>query len=163
RFQDFQGRFTGFILNEVGIRDIWPALAESVTWGYGSAGTYGFRRPLVYDRWHNGARHGYFLTPQFCKTFWVPYLKRAAIIDGKEDPKSPALWLQIISVFRIKYLGIALAIYLLYPYIRTGAEYISHQAQPTLLTQDPKPVPTDSTTGLSFVEMLASISNDDER
>jgi hypothetical protein len=62
-------------MNEVGTRDIWPAIAESITSGYGSAGTYGFLRPLVRDRWHNGAHHGYFLNPSFCKKFWVPFLK----------------------------------------------------------------------------------------
>src|ERR1700736_1241877 len=64
-FEQIKGRFTPPILNEVGTRDIWPAIAESLTWGYGSAGTYGFRRPPVRDRWHDGARHGYFLDPDF--------------------------------------------------------------------------------------------------
>jgi hypothetical protein len=68
RFQDFQKRFMPPILNEVGTGDIWPAMADSVTWGYGSAGTYGFRRPLVHDRWHNKARHGYFLTVEVLST-----------------------------------------------------------------------------------------------
>jgi pimeloyl-ACP methyl ester carboxylesterase len=38
----FLERFQYPILNDVGTRDIWPALAESVTWGYGSVGSYGF-------------------------------------------------------------------------------------------------------------------------
>lgn len=62
-FEQCVGRFEPELLNEVGTDDIWPAIAESVTVGYGSAGTYGFRRPLVRDRWHNGAQHGFFLTP----------------------------------------------------------------------------------------------------
>jgi hypothetical protein len=66
RFQDYQGRFHGNILNEVGTRDVWPAMAHLITWGYGGSGTYGFRRPLVRDRWHNGAGHGYFLSAAFC-------------------------------------------------------------------------------------------------
>ena len=163
KFQDFQGRFTGAILNEVGTRDIWPALAESVTWGYGSAGTYGFRRPLVGDRWHNGARHGYLLTPQFCQKFWVPYLKGGIIIDGDEDPKSPPLWLRILSILKIKYLIVGLVAYLLYSYIQTRTEYISLQVQPALLTQDSQLGPTDVARQLIFAEMLASISSDDER
>jgi alpha/beta hydrolase fold. len=30
------------VLNEVGSRDIWPVLAKSATWGFGSTGTFGF-------------------------------------------------------------------------------------------------------------------------
>src|SRR5262249_18876100 len=52
-FEQISDRFMTPIVNDVGTRDIWPALAESVTWGYGSTGTYGFRRPRVEDRWHN--------------------------------------------------------------------------------------------------------------
>jgi hypothetical protein len=104
RFQDYQGRFAGSILNEVGTQDIWPAMAQSMTWGYGSAGTYGFRRPLVHDRWHNGAGHGYFLKPDFCKTFWIPYLKSGTIAAADHNPESPRLWVRLASVFKIKYL-----------------------------------------------------------
>jgi pimeloyl-ACP methyl ester carboxylesterase len=66
-FEQIQDRFRPPIVNEVGTRDIWPAMAESITLGYGSAGTYGFRRPLVRDRWHNGAGHNFFLTEPFCE------------------------------------------------------------------------------------------------
>ena len=52
-FQQINKRFSAPVINEVGTKDIWPALAESVTFGYGSSGTYGFRRPYVRDRWHN--------------------------------------------------------------------------------------------------------------
>jgi hypothetical protein len=114
RFQDYQGRFEGSILNEVGTRDIWPAIAQSVTWGYGSAGTYGFRRPLVHDRWHNGAGHGYFLRPDFCEKFWIPYLRSGTIVDADHNPESPRLWVRLVSVFKIKYvllIAIACLIY----------------------------------------------------
>ena len=40
-FEQIDRRFTTPILNEVGAKDVYPALAESITWGYGSAGTYG--------------------------------------------------------------------------------------------------------------------------
>jgi hypothetical protein len=103
-FQDYQGRFHGNILNEVGTRDVWPAIAHLVTWGYGNSGTYGFRRPLVRDRWHSGAGHGYFLSATFCEKFWVPYLKSEIFVDGDSEPEPPPRWLAIISFFQIKYL-----------------------------------------------------------
>jgi len=61
KFENYLGRYEEPLLNEVGTRDIWPAIAEAVTFGYGSTGTYGFRRVPVRDRWHNGAAHGDFL------------------------------------------------------------------------------------------------------
>jgi len=40
------------------------------------------RRPLVRDRWHNGAHHGYFLDVKFYKTFWKPFLRDGTFIEG---------------------------------------------------------------------------------
>lgn len=103
-FEQLSGRYRSPLLNDVGTRDIWPALAESITWGYGSAGTYGFRRPGVEDRWHNKAHHGYFLSAAFCKKFWVPFLVHGHIVRADTDAEAPRLWLRFLSIFRIKYL-----------------------------------------------------------
>jgi pimeloyl-ACP methyl ester carboxylesterase len=124
-FEQIQGRFSKPIINEVGTRDIWPAVAESVTLGYGSAGTYGFLRALVRDRWHNGARHGYFLDSVFCKKYWSPFLRDGTIVSGSDSPESPRVWLQLISILKLKYLLTVLLILLLIhlapdPVIRTG-------------------------------------------
>jgi hypothetical protein len=115
-FEQFYHRFRPPILNEVGTQDVWPAMAESVTWGYGSAGTYGFRRPLVKDRWHNDAGHGYFLTSEFCNKYWLPYLTEGRVVPASDKPNRPGLWVQLLSIFRLKYvlliagaLGLALA------------------------------------------------------
>lgn len=107
-YEQFQSRFLPPIINEVGTRDVWPAIAESVTFGYGSAGTYGFRRPLVRDRWHNGAKHGYFLNRAFCANFWVTFLQKGTIVPGAAIPDAPRFWLTILSVIKIKYVAIAL-------------------------------------------------------
>jgi pimeloyl-ACP methyl ester carboxylesterase len=107
-FEDCQNRFEPPILNEVGARDVWPALAESVTTGYGSAGTYGFRRPLVRDRWHNGAGHSHFLDPDFCERFWVPFLKNGTIVESTDRPDKPSVWVQVISIIKVKYVGLVL-------------------------------------------------------
>ena len=101
-FEQFANRFTAPILNEVGTRDIWPAMAESVTWGYGAAGTFGFIRPLIRDRWHDRAKHGYFLTPNFCQDFWVPFLSNGTIVAGASPPEEPRWWVKLISVFKIR-------------------------------------------------------------
>lgn len=106
-FENIKDRFTDPILNEVGSRDIWPAFAESITFGYGSIGTYGFLGPYVYDRWHNGAYHGYFLTIEFCKTFWIPFLRDGTEVAAATVPEEPRWWLKLISIFKIRYALIA--------------------------------------------------------
>lgn len=109
-FEQFQGRYRAPILNEVGTKDVWPAMAESVTWGYGSAGTFGFRRPLVEDRWHNHVGHGDFLTSKFCQKYWVPFIANGEIIGGTTSPSPPPFWIRLISILRVKYLLIFLII-----------------------------------------------------
>ena len=80
-FEQVSQRFTSPILNEIGTKDIWPALAKSATWGYGSSGTHGFMRPDVKDRRHPQLAHSDFLTPKFCKEYWIPFL-----LDGTVTP-----------------------------------------------------------------------------
>jgi len=91
RVSDYDHRFEGELINEVGTKDIWPVLAETSTTGYGSAGTYGFRRSGVRDRWHNGKTHSAFLTPDFCEIYWVPYLRDGAIIEDAPEAQPPPL------------------------------------------------------------------------
>lgn len=107
-FQQMSDRFEAPILNEVGTADIWPAMAESVTWGYGSAGSFGFKRPLTRDRWHKGGRHGYFLRDDFCVKYWVPFLSEEKVARDADDPSSPSWFVQLIHIFPIKYLLLTL-------------------------------------------------------
>jgi Putative serine esterase (DUF676) len=127
--QDFpldevRDRFTPPLLNEVGTRDIWPAMAACVTWGYGSIGSFGFNHPAVRTRWHEGFRHSDFLTPDFCKKYWIPFLRDGTIIKGSDKPsrlpwtiraitKIPLRWIFLLlclglpglAVWYISYLG----------------------------------------------------------
>ncbi len=73
-FDRVLARFAHPLLNEIGTRDYWPALAESIGWGYGSVGSTGFNRPPVETRWHKGLRHSDFLTEKFCDRYWIPFL-----------------------------------------------------------------------------------------
>lgn len=104
-FEQFSNRFSPPILNEVGAQDIWPAVANSVTWGYGSSGTFGFRRPLFEDRWHNDPGHSFFLTRKFCDQFWIPFMSDGTIIEGENSPRSPHGFVEFISTFHIKYIA----------------------------------------------------------
>ena len=90
--------------------DIWPAMAAWVTWGYGSVGSYGFNNPTVRTRWHEGLRHSDFLTPDFCKKYWVPFLRDGTIIKGSDKP-SRLPW-TIRAIAKIPLRGIVLLLFL---------------------------------------------------
>ena len=104
-------RVTDRVVNDVGSRDVWPAFAKSATTGYGDTGTYGFRHPKVRDRWFKGFRHSDFLTPDFCRDYWVPFFtngkKGLDKIDEKGIVPTPPerkkkkllLWLSGLAVF----------------------------------------------------------------
>jgi hypothetical protein len=88
--EQYLERFSKPIVNEIGTRDCWPAIAEAVTWGYGSVGSRGFQSPAVEERWHANLRHSDFLKTDFCNKYWVTFLR-----DGKierADPPSPLPW-----------------------------------------------------------------------
>jgi hypothetical protein len=113
RFEEYSRRFEQPLVNEVGTRDFWPAIAEAVTIGYGSAGTYGFRRPAVKDRWHNGKSHSDFLNRDFCTKYWVPFLRNGEFIENDEEPEPTPWWLWVVSTLQIKYMiAIALVAFL---------------------------------------------------
>jgi hypothetical protein len=115
-FANHRARYSK-ILNEVGCKDPWPALGASSTWGYGPTGTYGFNRPGIQDRWHRNLRHGGFLTPQFCKDYWVPFFSDGEIVPGDQDADKPPPWVRVISGLHIKYVVLgAVGLYLLYLY-----------------------------------------------
>jgi hypothetical protein len=71
-FREVRGRFSVPLLNEVGGRDLWPAIAAKI--GYGGVGSYGFNRPGVETRRHPNFKHSDFLTPEFAAT-WVDFLR----------------------------------------------------------------------------------------
>jgi hypothetical protein len=117
RFEDYRKRFDAPLINEVGTRDFWPIMAKVFTFGYDWAGTYGFRRPAVRDRWHNGKGHSEFMTPQFCRRYWVSYLSHDEIVDDDESAESPPWWLWVASTFQIKYVLLITAITFLWRWL----------------------------------------------
>lgn len=110
-FEQFSERFEGQILNEVAAKDPWPAFAESITTGYGSAGTFGFKRPRVVDRWHGGG-HSTILNAQYCVQFWLPFLDEGAIVQTTDSPHVP-FWIRLLNFLRLKYwIVLAIALFL---------------------------------------------------
>lgn len=103
------------VINDCGWRDAWPVFAQTITWGYGCAGRFGFQTPLVRDRFHD-LGHSDFFVEKFCNEFWLPALADGRVRDGAvERPQSP-WWLQFLAMFRVAYLVLlgllVLAVYL---------------------------------------------------
>ena len=88
-FEQYLDRFTPPILNDIGSRDLFPALAEKVTWGYGAIGSYGAQSAALSDRWHSGFGHSDFLNEEFCTRFWVPFLHEGTILKGDAPQRLP--------------------------------------------------------------------------
>lgn len=103
-FEHLKDRFNPPVLNEVGSKDYWPAVAESITWGYGSTGTHGFNRPYVRDRYHADADHSHFLTASFAEN-WPTYLRTGVPEAGTSDadPASCPWWIDLFGVLKLKY------------------------------------------------------------
>lgn len=87
------------VVNECGARDIWPPLAHSTTFGYGSSGTGGFQVPGVADRCHDVGHGGYF-TKEFVQQFWVPYVKEGTIAHSEFEDEMPEApwWISVIGI-----------------------------------------------------------------
>jgi hypothetical protein len=87
------------VVNECGARDVWPPLAHSVTFGYGSSGTGGFQVQGVEDRYHDLGHGGYF-TREFVQQFWVPFIKDGTITPSKYEEEMPEApwWISILGL-----------------------------------------------------------------
>jgi pimeloyl-ACP methyl ester carboxylesterase len=93
----------GHVVNDCGTRDPLPVVAESVTWGYGASGRFGFGNARVTDRFHNVGHSGFF-THDFAKQYWEPFFRRGLITSGLLDRPPAPLWLSLLGVLKLRYL-----------------------------------------------------------
>lgn len=76
------------IVNDVGTRDIWPLVATSTTFGYGSSGRRGFQGASVTDRYFNYSHSEFFDEKhQHVEKFWRPILEDGKVISSEWDLK----------------------------------------------------------------------------
>ena len=109
--QDFpwnqlQGRFNcENTINECGKGDIWPVLAQSLSWGYGASGTHGFKRVLIKDRFHAGG-HGQYFDPGFVEKYWEPFIRRGEYTGTDFEVKMPPTpwWISVLGILPVKWL-----------------------------------------------------------
>ena len=90
------------VINDCGMHDVWPVLAECASWGYGASGTYGFGTPGIHDRYHD-IRHSGFFRRSFVKKFWVPWFQSGERRPGIASRRRPYLW-SLMTVFRIRWI-----------------------------------------------------------
>lgn len=90
-WNETQKQISGSIINEFGARDIWPVVANSISFGYGNTGTNGIGDP-VEDRIHDCGHSDYFET-NFIDKFWVPFVRDRTFVPSydfrREIPQSP--------------------------------------------------------------------------
>ena len=71
------------ILNDVGVRDIWPLIASCTTWGYGSTGRVGFKNAMVTDRYFDYSHSEFFEHDgQHIKQYWRPFFESDEIVPS---------------------------------------------------------------------------------
>jgi pimeloyl-ACP methyl ester carboxylesterase len=107
--QDVTKQFGRPLLNEIGTKDWYPAIAESLGWGYGSVGSTGFNRPPVETRWHEGYKHSDFLTAKFCKEFWVPFLNGEKPAPAGRASHMP-MWVRIVTAVPLRWVLVSLCV-----------------------------------------------------
>jgi pimeloyl-ACP methyl ester carboxylesterase len=106
RWDQIRERVETVIINDCGIKDIWPALAQSTTFGYGPSGRFGFGTPGVRDRYHDFG-HGGFFQEKFVRDFWLPWFRSGEFVKSKAPPPSGTRW-HLLTIIQIKWLTILL-------------------------------------------------------
>lgn len=113
---DENKKYNWQIVNDCGMNDIWPVLAKSITYGYGSSGRFGFGHNRVKDRFHNKG-HGDFFNEDFVKSQWIPFLEKGEVKDGEIERTTNSWWISILTVIELKYvIMVLLVIYFLNDY-----------------------------------------------
>jgi O-acetyl-ADP-ribose deacetylase (regulator of RNase III) len=93
-------------INDHGWRDIWPVFAQTMTWGYGSSGRFGFQTVLVVDRAHD-LSHSEFFKKEFVARYWVPALVHGSIVPNNVDPPMAGYLLLFLTRVQVKYVILA--------------------------------------------------------
>ena len=126
--QDFpwnhlQGRFNDEnTINECGKADIWPVLAQSLSWGYGASGTHGFKRVLIKDRFHAGG-HGQYFEPNFVEQYWEPFVRRGEYKKTEFEVNTPTTpwWLSVLGILPLRWFFILMIILIVLGAVKLGA------------------------------------------
>lgn len=122
RWDKIRSRVTGAILNDAGVKDIWPALSK-MTWGYGPSGTVGFKTADVEDRFHWCGHSGFF-EDDHMESYWIPFLKDGQVVPPKGGRRHATPW--YISIFCRLPLKIIATLMLIYAFSAYGPLVYKH-------------------------------------
>jgi hypothetical protein len=143
-FEQLLGRFETPIINEVASNDALPAIAQRVTWGYGSIGSHGALSAIFKERWHNGLGHSDFLNAEFCEKFWIPWLRDGVIVEGDARPQPLPLWARLLVRLPLRWIAVALlavlaylAVGFVYSFVREPMPSYSYRYEQPLSTEWP--------------------------
>lgn len=94
----------GEVVNDCGARDVWPVLADALSWGYGASGTHGFGAVLVRDRFH-ACGHSDFFSDTFATSYWAPFFVEGRLVEpdyAGGRPRSP-LWMSLLAARALRW------------------------------------------------------------
>ena len=101
------------ILNDCGIHDIWPIAAKTLSWGYGTSGSFGFNSIHTHDRFFDVGHSGFF-NEDFITTYWLPFINDGIIRDSDfiaTRPK-PSYIKSLLSILPLQWIIVASVLYL---------------------------------------------------
>jgi pimeloyl-ACP methyl ester carboxylesterase len=102
------------ILNDCGIRDNWPIAAKTLSWGYGSSGSFGLNSTFVTNRYFNLGHSGFF-NKELIKSHWLPFILNNKIVPSPlhSSRSRPSLIRSLLSILPIQWMLLSLLIGLL--------------------------------------------------
>lgn len=105
----------GGLMNDIGLQDRLPIMAEISTWGYGPSGTYGFGTADVHDNFHECGHSGFF-TADHLRMFWIPFLFKGENVESPANVtrKQPGYGWEFVRFLHLKYtVPIGVSVYFL--------------------------------------------------
>lgn len=91
------------VVNECGVRDVWPILAKVIGNGYGAAGSFGFHGTYVKNRYHNVGHSGFF-DIRFWNRFWIPFLRHGELNAGYSGGYPCRTLKGVLEAVQLKYI-----------------------------------------------------------
>lgn len=120
-----QPRVAEPIINDCSTRDVWPAAAKSLTWGYGASGTFGFKSPGIRDRYHD-IDHGGFFSEEFVQKYWVPFIQSGNFVQSlwtSRRPTSP-WYVKVLASLPFQWISLVILCWYMRQHILTLLEVV---------------------------------------
>jgi hypothetical protein len=134
RWDKLRGSVETEVINDCGIRDIWPILAQSTTFGYGPSGRFGFGTPGIRDRFHDFG-HAAFFQKNFVRDYWLPWFRNGKFVNSSATAPSGARR-HLLAVFQIKWLVVLCCFGISFYYFWRSGAWPRHATSSSQVTED---------------------------